>query len=95
MLIKRLVTTQLKFLTRAAHAAVADMSLFSFGFRKKSSETGNESQATNMPLPTYLPVQVEPGLGREHDLVTTAVEANPEPEPKKRKTSTKYGNILP
>lgn len=93
MLIKRLVTTQLKFLTRAAHAAVADMSLFSFAFRKKSSETGNESQATNKPLPTYLPEQVESGLRREeHDLVTTTAEdlANPEPEPKKRKTRGKY-----
>ena len=69
------------------------MSLFSFGFRKTSSETGNEPQATNKPLPTYLPEQVESGLGREeHDLVATAVQdlANPEPEPKRRKTRGKY-----
>ena len=62
------------------------MSLFSFGFRKRSSATGNEAQATNKPLPTHLPEQVESGLGRqEHDLVTAAVQdlANPEPEQKK------------
>ena len=70
-----------------------NMSLFTFGFRR-SSETGNESQiASNRPVPTYLPEQVESGLGRkEHDLVTTAVEdlANPEPKPKKTKTRGKY-----
>ena len=69
------------------------MSLFSFGFRKRSSATGNESQATNKPFPTHLPEQVESGLGREeHDLVTAAVQdlADPEPEPKKRKTRGKY-----
>ena len=68
-------------------------SLFSFGFRKRSSETGNEPQATNKPLPTYLPEQVESGLGREeHDLVTTAVQdlANPESELKRKKTRGKY-----
>ena len=70
------------------------MSLFNFGFRRISSDTGNGSQATgNLPLPAYLPEQVESGLGREeHDLVTTAVQdlANPEPDPKRRKTRGKY-----
>ena len=69
------------------------MSLFSFGFRKISSETGNESQATNKSLPTYLPKQVESGLEREeHDIVATAVRdlANPEPEAERRKTRGKY-----
>ena len=72
---------------------VANMSLFSFGFRNRSSETGNESQTTNKSLPTYLPEQVESGLGREeHDIVATAIQdlANPEPEPKRRKTIGKY-----
>ena len=73
------------------------MSLFSFGFGKTSSEAGNESQATNKPFPTYLPEQVESGLGREeHDLVATAVQdlANPEPESKRRKTkgNAKYSD---
>ena len=68
------------------------MSLFSFGFRKRSSETQNESQvAPDRPLPPYLPEQMESGLGREeHDLVTTAVEDLANPQPKKRKTRGKY-----
>ena len=80
--------------------AKANMLLFRFGFRKRSSETGNESRATNKPLPTYLPEQIESGLGRkERDIVSyarlivsTAVLdlANPEPEPKRRKTRGKY-----
>ena len=66
------------------------MSLFSFGFRKRSS---SESQATNKPLLTYLPEHVESGLGiKEQSLVTTAVQelADPEPQPKRRKTRGKY-----
>ena len=69
------------------------MSLFSFGFHKISSETGNESQATKKPVPTYLPEHVESGLGREeHNIVTTVVQdlANPDPEPKMKKTRGKY-----
>ena len=69
------------------------MFLSSFGFRKRSSETGNESQATNKPLLTYLSEHMESELGiEEHSLVTTAVQelADPDPQPKRRKTSGKY-----
>lgn len=68
------------------------MSLFRFGFTKTNSESGN-TRVTNEPPLTYLPEQVESGLGREeHDFVTTAVQdlANPEPAPKRRKTKGKY-----
>ena len=67
------------------------MALFRFGFRKRSSEAGNQSEATNDPLPSHLPEQVESGLRREeHDLVTAAVHDSADPNPKKRKTRGKY-----
>ena len=69
------------------------MSLFSFGFRKGSSVTGNESQAANKSLSTYLAKQVESGLGREeHDVLRVLEDlANPEPGPDRRKTRGKCG----
>ena len=60
---------------------------------REALKIGNESQTINKPLLTYLPEEVESGLGREElDLVTIAVPdlANPEPEPKRKKTRGKY-----
>ena len=65
--------------------------IFTFGFRKTSSETENAFQATKKPLPTHLPKQVESGLGKEeHELVTTVVQDLADPEPKRRKTRGEY-----
>ena len=47
-----------------------------------------QAQTTDKTLPSYIPEQVESGLGREeHDTVITAVVdlANPEPIAKRRK----------
>ena len=62
------------------------MSLFSFAFTRANNGTGKELQtSTEKPLPSYIPEQMESGLGWEqHETVASVVVdlANPEPEAK-------------